>query len=103
VPEGAIASGCSFDLYFKVCHCKSNLTNGKGELLSNPIVMCGPRGIKFLKPVELQIPHFISIDGKSWSYAFKTNETISEDDPYSWSRFYKKTLINSVTVLVDSF
>ena len=30
VPEGAIAKGCSFDLYFKVCHCKSTITNGKG-------------------------------------------------------------------------
>lgn len=38
--------------------------------------MCGPRGIKFLKPIELQIPHFISIDGQSWSYAFKTNESL---------------------------
>lgn len=106
VPEGAIANGCSFDLYFKVCHCKSTITNGKGEILSNPIVMCGPRGIRFLKPIELQIPHFISIDGQSWSYAFKTQESISEDeDPYNWNanRFHKKTLINSVTVQLESF
>ncbi|CAF0720009.1 unnamed protein product [Brachionus calyciflorus] len=106
VPEGAIANGCSFDLYFKVCHCKSTITNGKGEILTNPIVMCGPRGIRFLKPIELRIPHFISIDGQSWSYAFKTQENISEDeDPYNWNanRFHKKTLINSVTVQLDSF
>lgn len=77
VPEGAIAEGCSFDLYFKVCHCKSTITNGKGELLTNPIVMCGPRGIKFLKPVELQIPHFIPLDEQSWSYAFKPVESVS--------------------------
>jgi tight junction protein 1 len=107
VPEGAIAKGCSFDLYFKVCHCKSHITNGKGEPLTNPIVMCGPRGIKFLKPIELVIPHFITLDGQSWSYAFKTaepNGSFSED-PYSWNvlRFHKKTLINSVTVLLDSF
>ncbi len=38
--------------------------------------MCGPRGIKFLKPIELQIPHFISIDGQSWSYAFKANDSL---------------------------
>ena len=31
VPEGAIAKGCNFDLYFKVCHCKSAVTNGKGN------------------------------------------------------------------------
>ena len=106
VPEGAIANGCSFDLYFKVCHCKSTITNGKGEMLTNPIVMCGPRGIRFLKPIELQIPHFISIDGQSWSYAFKTQDNVSEDeDPYTWNanRFHKKTLINSVTVQLDSF
>ena len=38
--------------------------------------MCGPRGSKFLKPIELQIPHFISIDGQSWSYAFKANDSL---------------------------
>ena len=132
VPEGAISKGCTFDLYFKVCHCKSNITNGKGELLMNPIVMCGPRGIRFLKPIELQIPHFISIDGQSWSYAFKASENLSgkldhpplldvivlsnhhlyfflsiflDEDGYSWptNRFQKKTLLNSVTVLIDSF
>lgn len=77
VPEGAIAEGCSFDLYFKVCLCKSTIQSGKGELLTKPIVLCGPKNIKFLKSVELQIPHFISLDGQGWSYAFKTNETIS--------------------------
>jgi hypothetical protein len=100
VPEGAIANGYSFDLYFKVCHCKSNITNGKGELLTNPIVMCGPRGVKFLKPIELQIPHFISIDGQSWSYAFKTCDL---DDSFNFSRFQKKTLLNSVVVPIDGF
>ena len=91
VPEGAISKGCTFDLYFKVCHCKSNITNGKGELLMNPIVMCGPRGIRFLKPIELQIPHFISIDGQSWSYAFKASENVSG------------TLIKKRTALFYSF
>ena len=33
VPEGAIAKGYSFDLYFKVCHCKSPITNGKGNTM----------------------------------------------------------------------
>ncbi len=33
VPEGAIAKGCNFDLYFKVCHCKTTITNGKGKRL----------------------------------------------------------------------
>jgi tight junction protein 1 len=104
VPEGAIAKGCNLDLYFKVCHCKSPITNGKGELLVNPIVMCGPRGIKFLKPVELQIPHFISIDGQSWSYAYKACDQNNEDENNIWnSRFHKKTLLNSVTVMIDSF
>ena len=88
VPEGAIAKGCSFDLYFKVCHCKSTITNGKGENLTNPIVMCGPRGIKFLKPIELQIPHFISIDGQSWSYAFKANESLVGKLESSSSSFF---------------
>jgi hypothetical protein len=136
VPDGAIAKGCSIDLYFKVCHCKTPVnsanttTGGSGEqLLNTPIVMCGPRGIKFLKPVELQIPHFISIDGQSWSYAFKaaTNGKTNsqqeqpeaenegerqqrdinndDDEEQDWNSMlmHKKILLNSVTVKIDCF
>ena len=132
MPDGAIAPGCSLDLYFKVCHCKTPLAGGgaNDQLLNNPIVMCGPRGIKFLKPVELQIPHFISIDGQSWSYAFKAatggvnaaksgqrgehqdgeNENANgdnddEEEEQDWNSMFmhKKILLNSVTVRIDSF
>jgi hypothetical protein len=94
VPEGAIAQGYNFDLYFKVCHCKSNITNGKGELLTNPIVMCGPRGIKFHKPIELQIPHFISIDGQSWSYAFKATDNLSGNFQLIYFNLHMKNSLN---------
>jgi tight junction protein 1 len=104
VPEGAIADGINFDLYFKVCHCKSSSPNDE---LKNPIVMCGPRGIRFLKPVELQIPHFSSIDGQSWSYAFKASDNLCEqdNDSFGWNeaKFSKKILLNSVTVNIDNF
>ncbi|GLD47421.1 tight junction protein ZO-1-like isoform X6 [Lates japonicus] len=35
------------------CH----LDKEKGETLLSPLVMCGPHGLKFLKPVELRLPH----------------------------------------------
>ncbi len=28
-----------------------------GEALLSPLVQCGPKGLRFLKPVELRIPH----------------------------------------------
>ena len=28
-----------------------------GETLLSPLVMCGPHGLKFKKPIELRLPH----------------------------------------------
>ena len=28
-----------------------------GETLLSPLVMCGPHGLKFRKPIELRLPH----------------------------------------------
>lgn len=56
VPTGAIREGVRQEIYFQVCQDDTHLEKIDGQLLS-PIVLCGPRGVKFDKPVELTLPH----------------------------------------------
>ncbi|XP_059173109.1 tight junction protein ZO-1-like isoform X2 [Physella acuta] len=62
IPEGAIEENKDQEIYFKVCRDNSllpPLETEKGETLLSPLVMCGPHGIQFKKPVELRLPHLI--------------------------------------------
>ncbi|KAL1774165.1 tight junction protein ZO-1 isoform X1, partial [Sigmodon hispidus] len=64
IPQGAIPEGIEQEIYFKVCRDNSilpPLDKEKGETLLSPLVMCGPHGLKFLKPVELRLPHCASM------------------------------------------
>ena len=46
-----------------------------GETLLSPLVMCGPHGLKFLRPVELRLPHRASVNPESWSFALKSSDS----------------------------
>ena len=46
-----------------------------GETLLSPLVMCGPHGTQFLKPVELRLPHCASMTPDGWSFALKSSDT----------------------------
>ena len=48
-----------------------------GETLLSPLVMCGPHGTRFLKPVELRLPHSASMTPEGWSFALKSSDTAS--------------------------
>lgn len=48
-----------------------------GETLLSPLVMCGPHGLKFLKPVELRLPHCASMTPDGWSFALKSSDSSS--------------------------
>lgn len=56
VPVGAIREGIRQEIYFQVCQDGSHIEKINGQLLS-PIVICGPHGLQFEKPVELTLPH----------------------------------------------
>uniref|UniRef100_A0A3B3V6T3 Zona occludens protein 1 n=1 Tax=Poecilia latipinna TaxID=48699 RepID=A0A3B3V6T3_9TELE len=91
IPQGAIPDGVEQEIYFKVCRDNSilpPLDKEKGETLLSPLVMCGPHGLKFLKPVELRLPH---CDPKSWQ-----NKTLPGDPNYLVGA-------NCVSVLIDHF
>ncbi|KAK7912588.1 hypothetical protein WMY93_012799 [Mugilogobius chulae] len=91
IPQGAIPEGVEQEIYFKVCRDNSilpPLDKEKGETLLSPLVMCGPHGLKFLKPVELRLPH---CDPKSWQ-----NKALPGDPNYLVGA-------NCVSVLIDHF
>jgi hypothetical protein len=39
--------------------------------------MCGPHGTKFLKPVELRLPHSASMTPEGWSFALNSSNNSS--------------------------
>ncbi|XP_066510823.1 tight junction protein ZO-1-like isoform X10 [Hoplias malabaricus] len=91
IPQGAIPDGVEQEIYFKVCRDNSilpPLDKEKGETLLSPLVMCGPHGLKFLKPVELRLPH---CDPKNWQ-----NKSLPGDPNYLVGA-------NCVSVLIDHF
>ncbi|XP_071611113.1 tight junction protein 1 isoform X17 [Heliangelus exortis] len=98
IPQGAIPEGIEQEIYFKVCRDNSilpPLDKEKGETLLSPLVMCGPHGLKFLKPVELRLPHCASMtpdgDPKTWQ-----NKSLPGDPNYLVGA-------NCVSVLIDHF
>ncbi|XP_048473190.1 tight junction protein ZO-1 isoform X6 [Rhincodon typus] len=98
IPKGAIPEGVEQEIYFKVCRDNSilpPLDKEKGETLLSPLVMCGPHGLKFLKPVELRLPHCASMtpdgDPKNWQ-----NKSLPGDPNYHVGT-------NCVSVLIDHF
>ncbi|XP_031755028.1 tight junction protein ZO-1 isoform X9 [Xenopus tropicalis] len=111
IPQGAIPDGIEQEIYFKVCRDNSilpPLDKEKGETLLSPLVMCGPHGLKFVKPVELRLPHCASMTPDGWSFALKSSDT-SSGDPKHWQN---KSLpgdpnylvgANCVSVLIDHF
>uniref|UniRef100_A0A673BEM0 Zona occludens protein 1 n=1 Tax=Sphaeramia orbicularis TaxID=375764 RepID=A0A673BEM0_9TELE len=98
IPQGAIPESVEQEIYFKVCRDNSilpPLDKEKGETLLSPLVMCGPHGLKFLKPVELRLPHCASMtpdgDPKTWQ-----NKSLPGDPNYLVGA-------NCVSVLIDHF
>ncbi|XP_045074628.1 tight junction protein ZO-1-like isoform X3 [Coregonus clupeaformis] len=111
IPQGAIADSVEQEIYFKVCRDNSilpPLDKEKGETLLSPLVMCGPHGLKFLKPVELRLPHCASMTPDGWSFALKSSDS-SSGDPKSWQNQSlpgdPNYLVgaNCVSVLIDHF
>lgn len=63
---GAIPEGVEQEIYFQVCHDNSKIEKLNGHL-SSPIVICGPPGVQFVKPVELILPHSAGNDAQQLS------------------------------------
>ncbi|XP_042227787.1 tight junction protein ZO-1-like isoform X9 [Homarus americanus] len=112
IPPGAITKGTKQEVYFKVCQDNSlvpPLDQNRGETLLSPLVMCGPHGLQFARPVELRLPHAASVSPNTWSFALKSSDTPT-GQPAQWTNMSLADAphtshigANCVSVLVDHF
>ncbi|XP_069952177.1 tight junction protein ZO-1 isoform X2 [Cherax quadricarinatus] len=112
IPQGAITKGTKQEVYFKVCQDNSlvpPLDQNRGETLLSPLVMCGPHGLQFARPVELRLPHAASVSPNTWSFALKSSDTPT-GQPAQWTNMSLADAphtshigANCVSVLVDHF
>ncbi|KAK9883620.1 hypothetical protein WA026_001793 [Henosepilachna vigintioctopunctata] len=108
VPEGAIAKGDKKEIYFvisdpRLCDNGPPLDLDNGETMLSPLVMCGPQGTEFLKPVILNIPHYANTLP---SLGISLKATDSEQDVHTdWDNILLPSnhAANSVAVKVDHF
>ncbi|XP_065338981.1 tight junction protein ZO-1-like isoform X6 [Cloeon dipterum] len=116
VPPGALPPGCRKEIFFRVC--RSDDPNilpplDKGEELLSPLVMCGPLGLKFLKPVELSVPVSVLMqdgeddDEEPWNLSLRSGEVDGALQPH-WSPNLQMSSVPRrkgcmISVLVDHF
>ncbi|KAJ8981906.1 hypothetical protein NQ317_007298 [Molorchus minor] len=108
VPEGAIAPGKEKEVYFvisdpRLCDNAPPLDLDNGETMLSPLVMCGPQGTEFLRPVILNIPHYANTLP---SLGISLKATDSEQDVHTdWDNILLPSnhAANSVAVKVDHF
>ncbi|CAF0837227.1 unnamed protein product [Rotaria sp. Silwood1] len=107
IPMGAIPEGVQQEIYFQVHQDDSNNEKFHGKLLS-PIVICGPHGIQFQKPVELIIPHSAGNDAQQLSLLL---HGANQDSKINYQQHNKSLIMNginhvtnsNVSILVDHF
>lgn len=108
IPEGAIPMGEEKHIYFvisdpRLCDNGPPLDFDNGETMLSPLVMCGPQGTEFLKPVILNIPHYANTLP---SLGITLKATDSEQDIHTdWDNILLPSnhAANSVAVKVDHF
>ncbi|XP_050302350.1 uncharacterized protein LOC126740396 isoform X3 [Anthonomus grandis grandis] len=108
VPEGAVPKGEEKQIYFvisdpRLCDNAPPLDLENGETMLSPLVMCGPQGTEFLKPVILNIPHYANTLP---SLGITLKATDSEQDVHTdWDNILLPSnhAANSVAVKVDHF
>ena len=95
IPEGAIARGKTQQLWFAVCQeiegfnmnsidsrMQSNsrmFEQGRNRIEVTPRVLVGPKGVQFLKPIRIIIPHCISPLHASWEFTALVRKKDSDE------------------------
>ena len=73
IPEGALPEGKNETIYVTLMENDRGLPHLEGNLsLISPVVMCGPPGLKFEKPVMLIFPHCAAIEHGISGFQSKT-------------------------------
>lgn len=108
IPEGAVPPGRRQEVYFvitdpRLCENAPPLDLDNGERMLSPLVMCGPQGLEFKKPVVLNIPHYANTLP---SLGISLKATDSEADICTdWDNILLPSnhAANTVAVKVDHF
>ncbi|XP_073992816.1 unc-5 isoform X3 [Rhodnius prolixus] len=82
VPEGAIPRGHKEDIYIAVLRDdrhRPKLTDRQTQL--SPVVLCGPAGVVFKKPVILNFHHCASLKHGQWSVSVWSSDSPPEATP----------------------
>lgn len=95
IPEGAIARGKTQQLWFAVCQeiegfnmnsvdsrMQSNsrmFEQGRNRIEVTPRVLVGPKGVQFLKPIRIIIPHCVSPLHASWEFTALVRKEDSDE------------------------
>jgi len=83
VPEGALAAGQQEDLYLAVlCDAKDRPQLADDETLLSPVVLVGPPGTQFLKPVIISFHHCANLK-TAWDISVYASES-QPDEPPHW-------------------
>ena len=83
-------------------------TTNLGETLLSPLVMCGPHGLKFRKPIELRLPHK-GASNDSMAFSLKSSDSpVGKLSQLLWKIFYsvKRHIFFAqkyVTLIISSF
>ena len=102
IPTGAIKKGIQQEIYFQVCQENSHIEKVNGRLFS-PIVICGPYGIEFDKPVELILPHSAGNDTEQLSLILHGMNSIKNDSPiYLDSKTSSQQGMNGINRITNS-
>ncbi|KAF5291383.1 hypothetical protein FQR65_LT01693 [Abscondita terminalis] len=108
IPPNAIPDGKKQEVYFvvtdpRVCDNAPPLDLENGETMLSPLVMCGPQGTEFLKPVILSIPHYANTLP---SLGISLKATDSEKNVHTdWDNILLPSnhTANKVSVKIDHF
>ena len=103
VPPGALPASAPRELFFHVCRSPNASANADGdgdvgsgqpavggvgsssaallvdsskhERLVSPLVVCGPRGTVFQRPVELRMPHSANLEQEQWALSLRCTDS----------------------------
>ncbi|XP_038207182.1 tight junction protein ZO-1-like [Zerene cesonia] len=110
IPPKAIAPGIKQKIYFTVSDPRLSQRVGgppidmdNGEAMLSPLVMCGPQGLVFLRPVTLRLPHCANAV-PSLGLTIKATDTEAHLTT-DWDQIHlpATTTLNTVAVKVDHF
>ena len=87
---GAVSRGIHQEIFFQVCQNNCRLEKSHQQQLLSPVVICGPPGIRFNKPVQLTLPHHAGNNAQQASLML--HGTNQSEFAFCWIPFFRWSL-----------